>query len=469
MKNLFTRLSLTVMAISILIAPATTSAVQIFSDVNENTTYASSIDWAYEKGIIRGYGDGNFGPDNCVRRAELVKMIVEYKYPGQAQLNATTGEPNFNDVLNTDWHYLYIKLAKNKGIISGYSDGTFRPGNCVNRAETMKIAVETLFPDQQLVHNNSPLYLDNKTVSDIPTIGWYVPYARFVIGNRLMGTAHTVPTAITPSGDFDSIQFFPGNDMTRKEVAHMLLLMSGYTSTTTGGTSGTTGGNTGTTTGTLGTPNLLTPANNSVIHITPNQTMGFTWSAADNASYYELMIRLAGSTNYFLVQRADATSAIYQFNIVNGSENYMWKVRAYADDGQIRESSENLLQFTPPPSVTLSGPVNESEIPHGLTIPFQWSNSNLTPGGEFNVMMSCANNSYPTSDRWLERTITNDTATSYNWNTATDFNPSNTIGYGFNFDSSLYCHWQVFYLIPNSTTPTVRSETRNLIIKIDTL
>ena len=476
MKNLFTRLILAVMAISVLIAPATTSAIQIFDDVNENTTYLSSIEWAYDRGIIRGYGDGTFGPDNCVRRAELVKMIVEYQYPGQAQLNGTTDEPNFSDVLNTDWHYLYIKFAKNKGIISGYSDGTFRPGNCVNRAETMKIAVETLFPDQQLTDDNTLLYLDNNTVSDIPTAGWYVPYARFVLGNRLMGTAHTVPTAINSSGDFDSIKFFPGEDATRKEVAHMLLLMSGYTTggntgTTTGGTSGTTtgGGTAGTTTLPLGTPNLLTPANNSTPYITPNQTMGFTWSAADNASYYELMIRLADSTNYFHVQRADATSAIYQFNVVSGSQSYMWKVRAYGENGDFRESSENLLQFIPTPSIALSDPANEDEYPHGLNIPFQWTNSNLTPGGEFTVMMSCDNNDYPTSDRWLEWTISNDTATSYNLNPATDFNPSNTIGYGFNFDSNLYCHWQVFYIIPNSTTSIVRSEARNLVIKIDTL
>lgn len=465
MKKIITGFLITAAALSIIAAPIT-FARSIFSDVNENTTYPDAINWAYDQGIIRGYGDGTFGPDNCVRRAELVKMILEYIYPGQAMQNLTADEPNFSDVFASDWHYLYIKLAKSKGIISGYADGTFRPNICVNRAEAMKIAVGSLFPNQQLSYNNSPVYLDNKIVSDIPATGWYVPYAKFLFTNHLLGIVHAVLE--TDSANYEYLKYFPAGDMSRKEVAQMLKLISDFQAGTSSG--GTTGGTTqATTPGTLGTPALLTPANNTVF-TDSSLTVGFTWSAATNASYYELMIRVPDSVNYFVTQRADDTSSSYRFNIANGStQGYMWKVRAYADNGEIRESGENYLQFTPPPSITLTGPANEAQYYHGLVIPFQWTNSNLTPGGEFTVIMSCANNSYPTSDRWLEWSAGNNTVTSYNLNTATDFNPSNTIGYGFNFDSNLYCHWRIQYLPQDSAAAIIRSETRNLIIKIDTI
>ena len=46
-----------------------------FSDVNEGTDYISSITWMSENGVIQGYPDGTFKPDQCVNRAEFLKMM----------------------------------------------------------------------------------------------------------------------------------------------------------------------------------------------------------------------------------------------------------------------------------------------------------------------------------------------------------------------------------------------------------
>lgn len=412
-------------------AAPSASAYGAFSDVNASTDYQQGIQWAYDNGIINGYGDGTFGPNNCVRRAELVKMILEYKYPGQATSNVAGSEPNFSDVFNSDWYYQYIKFAKNKGIISGYSDGYFRPNICVNRAESMKIAVGALFPNEQLVYNNSPLYYDDKMISDIETTAWYAPYARFLFKNRLVGTNHTSFDPAYSSVNFPAIKFFPSGEMTRKEVAQMLYLIHSYSPTTP--------------TTTLGTPTLKTPSNNSVFSNSQNQTITFTWNAATGASYYDLMIRLPQSGNYFVTQRATSTSSSYYFNIMNSTQGYYWKVRAYASNGAIKESTENYLQFTSTASTvgtpTLSLPANGMLVDGTTTgVNFQWLPTSGAGSYQLGIRM-------PNSTNYSWWDITN-TSTNSNGNIAYFFSRGTS---GFLNTTGVY-YWQVRAWNSNKTS-----------------
>jgi len=52
--------------------------------------------------------------------------------------------PSFKDVPKSSWAYKYIETAKAKGVIGGYNDATFRPTNNITRAEIAKIVAETL-------------------------------------------------------------------------------------------------------------------------------------------------------------------------------------------------------------------------------------------------------------------------------------------------------------------------------------
>lgn len=51
----------------------------------------------------------------------------------------------FMDVVASDWYAKYVCFAKDKGIIGGYPDGTFKPAQNVNVAEALKIVLETYF------------------------------------------------------------------------------------------------------------------------------------------------------------------------------------------------------------------------------------------------------------------------------------------------------------------------------------
>jgi hypothetical protein len=82
-----------------------------------------------DKGIVNGYADYLFNPDQQITRAEAVVMIVN-------ALNLKEGmAPNFTDVTPKHWAYNQISIAVKAGIITGYPDRTFQPNRFTNRVE----------------------------------------------------------------------------------------------------------------------------------------------------------------------------------------------------------------------------------------------------------------------------------------------------------------------------------------------
>ncbi len=195
-----------------------------YPDLNAKTSYIDAIEWAINNKVATGYENGNWGPDNCVLRSELVKMVLETK--GKAPVEGERFTTPFPDVKTSDWYYAYANKAKNLGIISGYEDGFFRGWLCVNRAEAMKIATNAMFdnPDLTQYRYTQEIYYDDKDVVDMDVRAWYAPFARFLFKDRLVGTDHTVSQGYDESVHprVLKINFFPEGDMSRKEVARML-------------------------------------------------------------------------------------------------------------------------------------------------------------------------------------------------------------------------------------------------------
>ncbi|MDP4108816.1 MAG: S-layer homology domain-containing protein, partial [Bacillota bacterium] len=90
---------------------------------------------AEASGIIKGYDDGTFRPDERVSRAEISAMIAR-------MINAsyeTRGEPMFKDVSANYWAFNEVTSLAKLNILRGYSDNTFRPGSNVTREEAAAI------------------------------------------------------------------------------------------------------------------------------------------------------------------------------------------------------------------------------------------------------------------------------------------------------------------------------------------
>ena len=163
--------------------------------------------WAYSHiarlvcdGVISGYSDGTFRPENSTTRGQLAKMLVLSQHwplvsPATAQ---------FRDVGLQHAFYLYIETAAAHGVISGYSDGTFRPDVFVTRAQVAKMLV--------LARNWAPA-TTFANLCDVNVGHWAYSYVQTAIQHGVF------------SGYGDSC-FRPNMEATRAQLTKVLSLSS---------------------------------------------------------------------------------------------------------------------------------------------------------------------------------------------------------------------------------------------------
>lgn len=125
------------------VAPVPTQTPEINPNTDPNTDFKDigSVDWAKEsivelvkKGIIVGKQDSMFCPNDNITRAEFVKMIIK-----AFNLEDTSAVTDYKDVNLGDWYYVWVASAQKKGLISGYSDGTFGCDKTITRQEMSAI------------------------------------------------------------------------------------------------------------------------------------------------------------------------------------------------------------------------------------------------------------------------------------------------------------------------------------------
>lgn len=103
--------------------------------------YEKAIEYLYNEGIIEGYPNYKFLPDKQINRAEFLKIIVESNY-NKSDYESYANVSCFPDVNAEEWYSQYICFAKEKGIVEGYPDGNFKPGQKINLVESLKIIYE---------------------------------------------------------------------------------------------------------------------------------------------------------------------------------------------------------------------------------------------------------------------------------------------------------------------------------------
>lgn len=131
------------------------AGVDNFSDKDKIPAWAhGAIGTLVQKGILSGNSDGSFAPSRQMNRAEFCKVLV----------NATGVdmyiplESSFPDVERDDWFFDFVETARHHGWVSGYPDGTFQPGNKINRAEAAKILVNAFELDVPESKDNEPWF-----------------------------------------------------------------------------------------------------------------------------------------------------------------------------------------------------------------------------------------------------------------------------------------------------------------------
>ncbi len=114
-------------------AIATPSQAQSsFSDV-QGSWAQPCITELSQRGIISGYPDGSFRPNNPVTRAEYAAMVGK-AFPNASRVRTAT---RFVDVSSTNWAYSAISYASQTGFLSGYPGGVFNPNQNIPRAQVL--------------------------------------------------------------------------------------------------------------------------------------------------------------------------------------------------------------------------------------------------------------------------------------------------------------------------------------------
>ncbi len=132
-KKIFSVVMTVMMIMSLMLCTQAAS----FSDVESTHSNYTAISTLADMGIINGYTDGTFKPDNAVTRAEMAKLIsVLYGYDV-----ATVAKSPFTDVPDDHWAVTFISTMKDVGIINGMGDGTFLPNNEVTYEQSLKMIV----------------------------------------------------------------------------------------------------------------------------------------------------------------------------------------------------------------------------------------------------------------------------------------------------------------------------------------
>ena len=203
MKNM-----LKVMLASLMVMAATGCAFA-FPDVSNDYWAAKQINELNAKGVIVGYPDGTFQPDENVTRAEFASMAI--KALGQEDIQVA--QPvSFTDITTDFWAYDAIKKALYFDLISSESN-TFRPEDSVSRAESITMAVNALTTQEISEYKALTALQDYEDLKDIPQ-DFLIPAGKAKILNMLV----TIPA----SGDKKLEAKRPA---TRAEVAAILYRM----------------------------------------------------------------------------------------------------------------------------------------------------------------------------------------------------------------------------------------------------
>ena len=143
--------------------------------------------------FLVGYADGTFGPECNMTRAEVTTMFARLL---TEQIEADkTYSSTFNDVAKDCWAANYIGYMQQFGIVTGYTDGSFRPNAPVTRAEFAAIASRF----EKLTQGSA-------SFTDVPDTHWAVKYINFA-ATRGWVTGYADGT------------FKPEHSITRAEVA----------------------------------------------------------------------------------------------------------------------------------------------------------------------------------------------------------------------------------------------------------
>jgi len=155
---------------------------------------ANDIQKLCKTGILKGYEDGRFDPDNSITRAEFAVILSR-----AFSLNAKSETLAFSDITPSDWYYTAVMKAMQAGVINGF-DGRFNPELPISRQDMCVMLYRAIGTDDSF----EPEFSDSETISG---------YAKGAVG-------YLAKSGIVNGTDGNC--FSPFDTATRAEVAAII-------------------------------------------------------------------------------------------------------------------------------------------------------------------------------------------------------------------------------------------------------
>ena len=182
-----------------------------YNDVLKNTWYYDDVINLSNKGIISGYPDGDFKPDNYITREEVSQ--IAYKVVKASQMEEKgkdKTEKDFKDVDKDRWSYEAIKFLKENDIVKGRTEDEFSPEDLITREEVAVIADRLegyIIEVRQTIGYDASSFADGSEVSD---------WAQYSVGYL---ANHFKDPIIN---GYEDGTFRPHNNITRAEVSKIM-------------------------------------------------------------------------------------------------------------------------------------------------------------------------------------------------------------------------------------------------------
>ena len=145
----------------------------LFNDLAGSEWAKEAIVDLSEKGILSGYDDGSFRPNNTITRNEFITMLMRAfeKTDDSAEYPFTDGDAGA-------WYAKYIASAHKIGVLSGYEDGRFGDGENITRQDMAVMIYRLANMEQQTTENP---FADNDQISDYAKDAVYTLSAKGII------------------------------------------------------------------------------------------------------------------------------------------------------------------------------------------------------------------------------------------------------------------------------------------------
>jgi hypothetical protein len=140
MKNLKKVLAL-VLAFAMCLTMFASAAT--YTDVSSDSEYFNAVTLLSDLGIVTGYTDGTYGPDQTITRAEACALVARM-LTGKTDVAEYQGASNFTDVAKSYWGESAIGYCVVNNIVVGDGDGKFRPDDAVTQAEFVTMVTRGL-------------------------------------------------------------------------------------------------------------------------------------------------------------------------------------------------------------------------------------------------------------------------------------------------------------------------------------